>query len=49
LPLIPSLATADRLLNQTKVNVVASIIRRPPRQLKLSSIKETIEPLKMYA
>lgn len=49
LPLIPNLATADRLLNRAKVHVDASIIRRPPRLLKLSPIKETIAPLKMCA
>lgn len=44
----PTLATTNRLLNRAKLRTDPSVIRRPPRKLKLNTSHETTMPLSVY-
>jgi hypothetical protein len=44
-----NLATTNRLLRRIKLQNDASVIQRPPRELSIEPIHETIKPLAVFA
>ncbi|CAF5187807.1 unnamed protein product, partial [Rotaria magnacalcarata] len=45
---VPILSRHERLLNRSKMQTDASVIRRPPRRLIISINRETVVPLSIY-